>query len=124
MKVFVLLGSIYGLIAVATGAFGAHGLQNKVEPRMLEVWETAAQYQMYHALALIAAAWMVHQTQSTVALVAGWSFAVGVLVFSGSLYVMVLSGIRALGAITPVGGLALMVGWFCLILAALKLETT
>ena len=122
MKIFILLGSIFGLLSVATGAFGAHALANKVEPRMLEVWETAAQYQMYHALALFAAAWLVHHTNSTVSLVAGWSFAVGIVVFSGSLYVMVLSGIRALGAITPVGGLALMVGWFCCLLAALKLE--
>ncbi len=121
MKIFVLLGSLFGLLAVATGAFGAHALGDKVEPRMLEVWETAAQYQMYHALALFAAAWLVYQTQSTVALVAGWSFVAGILVFSGSLYLLVLTGVSRLGAVTPVGGLSLMVGWLCCILAALKL---
>ena len=121
MKIFALLGSLFGLIAVATGAFGAHALGDKVEPRMLEIWETAAQYQIYHALALFAAAWLVHQTQSTVALVAGWSFVAGILVFSGSLYLLVLTGVTRLGAITPVGGLSLMVGWLCCILAALKL---
>lgn len=121
MKIFALLGSIYGMIAVATGAFGAHGLRARVEPRMLEVWETAAYYQLTHALALFVVAWLVHQTQSTVALVAGWSFAVGVLVFSGSLYVMVLSGIKSLGAVTPVGGLAMIVGWLCCLIAATKL---
>lgn len=121
MKIFALLGSIFGLLAVGAGAFGAHAMAERLEPSMLQVWETAAQYQMYHALALFGAAWLVSQTQSTAALVAGWCFAAGIVVFSGSLYIMALSGIRALGAITPVGGLAMMVGWFCCLLAALKL---
>ncbi len=121
MKIFALLGSIFALIAVGAGAFGAHAMADKFEPRMIEIWETGVQYQMYHALALFAAAWLYHQTEATVALVAGWSFASGILVFSGSLYLIVLTGVRGLGAITPIGGLALMAGWFCCMLAALKL---
>jgi uncharacterized membrane protein YgdD (TMEM256/DUF423 family) len=122
MKIFALLGSLFALLAVAAGAFGAHAMADKLEPRMLEVWETAARYQMYHALALFAAAWLYQQTTATSALVAGWSFTAGILVFSGSLYLMVLTGARGLGAITPIGGLAMMVGWLCCILAVLQLD--
>lgn len=122
MKIFVLLGSLFGFLAVASGAFGAHAMADRLSPRMLEVWETAAQYQMYHALALFGAAWLYYQTQETTALVAGWSFTAGILVFSGSLYLMALTGVRGLGAITPVGGVAMMVGWFCCLLAALHLS--
>lgn len=121
MKIFALLGSIFALLGVGAGAFGAHAMSDNIEPRMLEIWETGVQYQMYHALALFAAAWLYHQTEATAALVAGWSFTSGILVFSGSLYLIVFTGIRGLGAITPIGGLALMVGWFCCMLAALKL---
>lgn len=121
MKIFILLGSIFALLSVAAGAFGAHALQDQVEPRMLEVWETAARYQMYHALALFAAAWLYEQTEATTALVGGWSFVAGILVFSGSLYLLVFTGARGLGAITPIGGLAMMIGWFCCMLTALKL---
>lgn len=120
MKVFVVVGCILGLLSVALGAFGAHGLQDKVEPRMIEVWETAARYQMYHALALFAAAWVLQQTQHTGATVAGWSFIAGTLIFSGSLYVMVLSGVKWLGAITPIGGTVMIVGWVALLVAAVK----
>lgn len=121
MKIFVLLGSIFALISVAAGAFGAHAMADKIEPAMLDVWETAVQYQMYHALALFGAAWLYHQTEATVALVAGWAFIAGILVFSGSLYLMVFTGVRGLGAVTPVGGVAMMAGWVCCILTALKL---
>lgn len=121
MKTFALLGSIFALIGVAAGAFGSHALADRVTERMLEVWETAVQYQMYHALGLFAAAWLHQQTEAVSALVAGWSFAAGILVFSGSLYLMVFTGARGLGAITPVGGVAMMVGWLGCILAVLKL---
>lgn len=121
MKIFAILGSLLGAIAVATGAFGAHGLQSRVDERMLEVWETAARYQMYHALALFAVAWLVSQTQATSATVAGWSFFAGTLIFSGSLYIMVLSGVKWLGAITPIGGTIMIVGWIACLLAALQL---
>ncbi len=121
MKTFAILGSLMGAIAVATGAFGAHGLANRVDARMIEVWETAARYQMYHALAMFAVAWLVTQTQATSATVAGWSFFAGTLIFSGSLYILVLSGVKWLGAITPIGGTIMIVGWICCLLAALQL---
>jgi uncharacterized membrane protein YgdD (TMEM256/DUF423 family) len=121
MKIFIILASILGLIAVAAGAFGAHALESRLEPDMLEIWETAARYQMYHALAIFGAAWLVSLTESAWASAAGWSFFGGVLVFSGTLYVLAFTGIRWLGAITPIGGVALMAGWFCCVMAALKL---
>lgn len=121
MKTFVILAGLFGMLGVATGAFGAHALEDRVTADMLDIWETAVKYQMYHALALFGAAWLYHQTESTEALVAGWSFAAGILVFSGSLYLLVATGVRGLGAITPIGGLAMMVGWLSCILAALKL---
>lgn len=122
MKLFVAMGSLLGLLGVAAGAFGAHALETRLDADMLAVWETAAKYQMYHALALIGAAWLVGQTQSAWATAAGWAFLGGVVVFSGTLYVLALSGIKWLGAITPIGGTALILGWFCCFMAALKLS--
>ncbi|QDG51649.1 DUF423 domain-containing protein [Persicimonas caeni] len=122
MKLFVAMGSLLGLLGVAAGAFGAHALEARLDADMLAVWETAAKYQMYHALALFGAAWLVGQTQTTWATVAGWAFLGGVVVFSGTLYVLALSGIKWLGAITPIGGTAMIVGWFCCFMAALKLN--
>lgn len=129
VKIFAILGAVFGAMSVGLGAFGAHGLRSKVlsgelEQRLLEVWETAAQYQMYHALALIAAAWLLSQTQSTSATVAGWAFVVGVALFSGSLYTMTLTGIKWLGAITPLGGTAFIIGWIALAVAASGLTTS
>ncbi len=121
MRIFIALASLLGLIGVAAGAFGAHALEARLDTDMLDVWETAAKYQMYHALALIAAGWLVGQTQSGWATAAGWAFFAGTLIFSGTLYVLALSGIKWLGAITPLGGTALIVGWFCCFMAALKL---
>jgi uncharacterized membrane protein YgdD (TMEM256/DUF423 family) len=121
MKIFVALASLLGLFAVAAGAFGAHALEARLDADMLDVWETAAKYQMYHALALFGAAWLFGQTGSGWATAAGWAFFGGTLVFSGTLYVLALSGIKWLGAITPIGGVALIVGWFCCFMAALKL---
>ena len=121
MKLFVALGSLLGLLAVAAGAFGAHALEARLDTPMLDVWETAATYQMYHALALFGAAWLFGQTGSGWATAAGWSFFGGTVVFSGTLYVLALSGIKWLGAITPLGGTAMIVGWFCCFMAALKL---
>ncbi len=121
MKIFVMLGALAGFVGVAAGAFGAHALKGHLEPRMLEVFETGARYQMYHALALIAAAWMQHQTQSVAASVAGWAFAAGIILFSGSLYAMAFTGVRALGAVTPIGGVAFLIGWGALAFAAMKM---
>jgi uncharacterized membrane protein YgdD (TMEM256/DUF423 family) len=122
MKLFLILGAILGGLSVAAGAFGAHALRAQLEPRMLEVFETAARYQMYHALGLFGAAWLYQQTESQAAQVAGWAFLAGILLFSGSLYAMALTGVRALGAITPIGGIAFLVGWGALAVAALKLR--
>lgn len=121
MKLFMMIAAAYGAISVAAGAFGAHGLKKTLEPHMLEVWQTAAQYQMYHALALLAVAWLISKQPSGAATAAGWAFVVGVLVFSGTLYALALSGVKILGAITPIGGVAFIVGWICLAVGASKL---
>lgn len=120
MKLFVALAGFLGMLGVAAGAFGAHGLEARLEPDMIEIWETAATYQMYHALALFGVAWLTTQTDTTWALAAGWAFFGGTLVFSGTLYALALTGIRWLGAITPIGGLALIAGWLCCLVAAFR----
>jgi uncharacterized membrane protein YgdD (TMEM256/DUF423 family) len=120
MKIFVVLGALLAGLGVAAGAFAAHALRAQLEPRMLEIFETAVRYQMYHALALFAAAWVFQQTQAAAAQFAGWAFLIGILLFSGSLYLMALTGVRALGAVTPFGGVAFIVGWLALGFAALK----
>ena len=121
MKLFAILGALFGGLGVAAGAFGAHALRARLDPRMLEVFETAVRYQMFHALALFAAAWLWQQTSTTAAQVAGWAFLAGILLFSGSLYALALTGVRGLGAITPIGGVAFLVGWAALALAATRL---
>lgn len=121
IKVFTMLGAIFAGLSVGLGAFGAHALKARVEPRLLEVWQTGASYQMSHALALIAVAWLLSRAESGAAVVAGWAFVIGVVLFSGSLYAMTLTGVRALGAITPLGGVSFLIGWIAFILAATKL---
>jgi uncharacterized membrane protein YgdD (TMEM256/DUF423 family) len=103
-------------MCVALGAFGAHGLRQWVEPPLLETWQTAVSYQFYHTLALLVLA-LPGLPQVRGVLMARWCFAVGMVLFSGSLYVLVLSGARWLGIITPIGGLALMLGWAWLVVA-------
>ena len=115
---FLTLGAWSGLLAVAAGAFGAHALRSRLDPGMREAFETAARYQMYHALALVAAAWACARWPGPAATAAGWSFVLGTVLFSGSLYGMALTGHRALGIVTPFGGVALLVGWLALALAA------
>lgn len=122
MKIFVLFAAIFGMVGVAAGAFGAHGLESKLDADALEVWHTAVRYQMYHAFALFGAAWLSTEVGSTATSVAGWSFIVGVLIFSGSLYALALTDIKWLGAITPIGGVSMIVGWIALIVAALELS--
>lgn len=111
MRIFFVIAAIFGMFGVAAGAFGAHALKDRLSPSMLDVFETAARYQMYHALALFAVAWAVDRWGGGPAVWAGWAFVVGILVFSGSLYVLSLTGIRWLGAITPIGGAAFLLGW-------------
>lgn len=119
-RIFVVLGAVLALLAVAAGAFGAHGLRERLGPDDLEIFETAVRYQMYHALALLAVGWVSTQWPGTAAALAGWSFVAGTLIFSGSLYLLVLTGTRWLGAITPVGGVAFLVGWAALAWAVLR----
>ena len=119
-RLFFALGSASALVAVAAGAFGAHGLRARLSPYLLAVFETAARYQMYHALALLAVGWAVTRWPGPWPVRAGWLFAVGTLLFSGSLYALALSGMRWLGAVTPLGGLAFLAGWTCLLLGLLR----
>lgn len=116
-RVFFALGAVSGFISVAAGAFGAHALRSRLTPEYLAVFETAARYQMYHALALLAVAWAIPRGSGSTAQWAGWLFVVGTVLFSGSLYALALSGIRWLGAITPLGGVAFLAGWLCLALS-------
>jgi len=115
---WLFVGGIIGMVAVSAGAFGAHGLKHALSADMAVIFETGVRYQMYHALALLAVGLLQNQDATAYGNLAGWGFAVGIVVFSGSLYVMALSGQRWLGAITPVGGLALIGGWALLALAA------
>jgi uncharacterized membrane protein YgdD (TMEM256/DUF423 family) len=117
-RIFVILGGVSGLIAVAAGAFGAHSLRDRLPADLLPTFETGARYHMYHALALILAAWAASRWPGPFATAAGWLFLAGTLIFSGSLYALSLTGARWLGAITPIGGLAFIAGWLCLALAA------
>jgi uncharacterized membrane protein YgdD (TMEM256/DUF423 family) len=117
-RVFFVLGSLSGLVGVAAGAFGAHSLRERLPADLLAVFETGVRYQMYHALALLLVAWAITRWPGSLAALAGWLFVAGTVVFSGSLYALSLSGQRWLGAITPLGGVAFLGGWFCLALAA------
>ena len=121
-RTFFIIGTILAGIAVTAGAFGAHGLKKMVTPELLDTWDKAVRYQMYHALGLLILSWAVTLWSEQIKLLAvgGWLFLAGTILFSGSLYVLVLSGIRWLGAITPLGGVAFVVGWVCLMMAAVR----
>lgn len=119
MKTFVLIGALAGVVGVALGAFGAHGLRSRLTPEMLAVFETGVRYQMYHALALVALGAISPVLGGRLPAVAGWAFTAGILLFSGSLYVLALTDIRILGAITPLGGVAFLIGWACVAIAAI-----
>jgi uncharacterized membrane protein YgdD (TMEM256/DUF423 family) len=114
-KLFFVLGSASAGLAVALGAFGAHALKARLTPDMLAVYETGVRYQLTHALALLAVAWAVARWPGPAVTASGWLFVVGTLLFSGSLYALALTGVRGLGAITPIGGVAWLVGWGCLV---------
>ena len=117
-RLFFVLGSLSGFLAVALGAFAAHGLKSRLTPDLLAVFQTGVHYQMVHALALLAVAWAQTRWPGAVLTAGGWLFVGGTVVFSGSLYALSLSGVRWLGAITPLGGLAFLGGWLCLAWAA------
>jgi uncharacterized membrane protein YgdD (TMEM256/DUF423 family) len=117
-RIFAALGAASGFIGVAAGAFGAHGLKARLTPELLAVFDTSARYQMVHALALLAVAWAISRWPGRAAVASGWCFVAGTLIFSGSLYLLALTGMRGLGAITPVGGVLFLCGWLLLALAA------
>lgn len=119
-RVFFALGALSALLAVAAGAFGAHALRERLGPDLLGVFDVGARYHMYHALGLLAAAWAVSRWPGGAAVAAGWLFVAGTIVFSGSLYLLALTGQRWLGAITPLGGFAFLLGWAALAWAALR----
>jgi len=110
-RLFVVAGAVLAGLGVAAGAFGAHGLEGRVSPDRLETFRTAVAYQMYHALALLAVGWAAAQGGGGLVHGAGYCFVAGILVFSGSLYLLVLTDTSWLGAITPLGGAAFLVGW-------------
>lgn len=120
-KTFLLLASLFGGLAVALGAFGAHALESRLSADLLNTYEIGVRYQFYHALALIAVVVVLGRwPTATAAVAAGWLFVAGILIFSGSLYILVFTGIRWLGAITPIGGVAMIAGWLCLAWTALR----
>ncbi|WP_430487864.1 DUF423 domain-containing protein [Priestia flexa] len=121
MKIFVILGAINAALAVALGAFGAHGLEGKISEKYLEVWKTGVQYHMFHAIGLFVVALLLAKApQSTLLSTSGWLMMGGIVLFSGSLYVLSTSGIKVLGAITPLGGVAFITAWVLIVIAALK----
>ncbi|MBV60139.1 MAG: hypothetical protein CMH65_02435 [Nevskiales bacterium] len=119
---WLALAALFGFLGVAFGAFGAHALRARLSSDMLRVWETAVNYQFWHALALLAVGILVLRGSSAWLTASGSLFALGVLLFSGSLYALALSGVRGLGAITPVGGVLLLGGWICLLVASTRLS--
>lgn len=111
---FIGIGALSAFLAVAAGAFGAHALRDLVSADRLAIWETGARYQMYHALGLMVVAYVSAQKDAGPARLAGWLFVAGTVLFSGSLYLLTLTGITWLGAITPLGGVAFLAGWLAL----------
>lgn len=122
MKLWLILGAVNGFISVALGAFAAHGLAGKVGEKELAAFETGARYHMYHALALLAVAWLAQHASASLTYAAGWAFLAGMILFSGSLYYLGITGSRALVLVTPVGGLAFLAGWALLAAAAAGLK--
>ncbi|HEX4951091.1 MAG TPA: DUF423 domain-containing protein [Blastocatellia bacterium] len=113
-RLFFFLGALSAGIGVAAGAFGAHGLKDRLSADLLTTFEVGVRYQMYHAFALFIVAWVLTRWPSSLAVTSGWCFVLGTVLFSGSLYVLSLSGLKWLGAITPLGGVAFLIGWGCL----------
>jgi len=119
-RLFFALGALSGFLGVALGAFGAHALKGRLDTDLLATFEVGVRYQMYHAFALMAVGWAQTRWPGTVLTASGWLFVVGTVIFPGSLYLLSLSGLRWLGAVAPIGGIALLAGWLCLAWAAWK----
>jgi uncharacterized membrane protein YgdD (TMEM256/DUF423 family) len=121
MKAFIIIGAINAMVAVGLGAFGAHGLEGKIPEKYLQIWETGVKYHMYHALGILAIAFLLDKIGSVASLnTAGWLMFAGIVLFSGSLYVLSLTQISVLGAITPLGGLSFIIAWVLVVTAAVK----
>ncbi|SFJ20749.1 MULTISPECIES: DUF423 domain-containing protein [unclassified Bacillus (in: firmicutes)] len=120
MKIFFLLGCITAALSVVLGAFGAHGLEGKISAKMLDVWKTGVTYQMFHAGGLFIVALLMDKIQSSLVSAAGWCMVAGIIMFSGSLYALSTTGIKFFGPITPLGGVAFIVGWILLGTAIVK----
>ena len=116
-RLFFTIGSLAAFLAVALGAFAAHGLKARLDASMLAAFETGVRYHMYHALALLAVGWAAMRWPGAAVNASGWLFFAGIVLFSGSLYALSLSGVRWLGAITPLGGLCFLAGWAWLVIA-------
>ena len=123
-QIFLAIASIFGGLAVGAGAFATHALRERLSERSLEIFEVAVRYQMYHALALLLVALLISREQfpQPMLVAAGWTFIIGILIFSGSLYVLSLNDVKILGAITPIGGAAFIAGWSALAIAAFSLK--
>ncbi|ETF05051.1 MULTISPECIES: DUF423 domain-containing protein [Pseudomonas] len=124
LRGFLMLAAFFGFTGVALGAFAAHGLKNRLTPEYLTIFHTGVTYQLMHTLALFGVALLATQIQGRLITWAGVSFTVGIVLFSGSLYLLTMTGISKLGIITPFGGLAFLIGWVCLGLAAWRLQLT
>ncbi|RMF28099.1 MAG: DUF423 domain-containing protein [Cyanobacteria bacterium J083] len=124
MRIFLVIAAIFGASSVAAGAFASHALKSTLSAQALTTFETGARYQMYHALALLITSLLLTQSPNTqnYLIVASWAFIIGILLFSGSLYILSLTGIKWLGAITPLGGVSFLLGWLALLLAAWHLK--
>lgn len=123
-QIFLSVAAILGGLSVAAGAFASHALRERISERSLEIFDVGARYQMYHALALLLVAILISRTPAppTTLLASGWLFIIGVAIFSGSLYALSLTGIKILGAITPLGGVAFLLGWGALAVAAFTMK--
>jgi uncharacterized membrane protein YgdD (TMEM256/DUF423 family) len=117
-RTFLLAGAAAGFLGVALGAFGAHGLRGRLSPEMLAVFETAVRYHIYHAIAILLVGLIAARLDGWMIRAAGWCFSAGIVLFSGSLYTLAISGVTTFGAITPIGGLAFLLGWGLLVTAA------
>ncbi len=120
-RICLMLGSIFGFLSVAVGAFAAHGLKAKLSQEMFNIFEVGVRYHLYHALALLAVAWAVNIYGGHYFSMVGWFFVTGIVIFSGSLYILALTGVKTWGALTPIGGLFFLAGWFVFAFGAFKL---
>ncbi|MCB5236323.1 MULTISPECIES: DUF423 domain-containing protein [Niallia] len=121
MKAFIIIGAINALLSVALGAFGAHGLEGKIPEKYLETWKTGVTYQMFHSTGLILIGLLLGKfPESSLLNWAGWLMFIGIILFAGSLYILAVTQIKILGAITPIGGVAFLTAWLLIIIAAWK----